>query len=128
VIAASVQDRNGAKTALLNMFHTVGNRFMLADGGFADALVDWCHRILATTLEIVRKPADPMLVPRRWPVEPTFAWLTAHRRLARDHERNTRIFEHLIRGAAINGRLGRPTGGGPAIRPARRTLDTLDSH
>src|SRR3954469_21874597 len=56
VMAASVQDRDGAKTTLLSMVHAVGVRFVLADGGFAGALVDWCRRILATTLEIVRKP------------------------------------------------------------------------
>jgi transposase len=113
------------------MFHTVGVRFVLADGGFAGALVDWCHRILATRLDIVRKTAGPkgfVLIPRRWPVERTFAWLTAHRRLARDYERGPGISEHMIRWAAINGILGRLTGGGPAIRQARRTLDTLDSH
>jgi hypothetical protein len=57
VMAASVQDRDGAKTTLLSMVHAVGARFVLADGGFAGVLVDWCRRILATTLEIVRKPA-----------------------------------------------------------------------
>src|SRR3954451_7950584 len=57
VMAASVQDRDGAKTTLLSMVHAVGVRFVLADGGFAGVLVDWCRRILAITLEIVRKPA-----------------------------------------------------------------------
>jgi hypothetical protein len=35
----------------------IGVRFVLADGGFAGVLVDWCRRILATTLEVVRIPA-----------------------------------------------------------------------
>jgi hypothetical protein len=55
-MAARVQDRDGAKIALLNMFHTLGARFVLAERGFDGALFDWCHRIPATTLEIVRNP------------------------------------------------------------------------
>jgi transposase len=131
VMAASVQDRDGAKTTLLSMFHAVGVRFVLADGGFAGVLVDWCRRILAITLEIVRKPAGQkgfVLIPRRWPVERTFAWLTAHRRLARDYERDPGVSEHMIRWAAINGMLGHLARGGPAMRQPRWTLDTLGSH
>jgi hypothetical protein len=67
------------------------------------------------------------LIPRRWPVERTFAWLTAHRRLARDYERDPGVSEHLIRWAAINGMLGRLARGRPATRQPRRTLDTLGS-
>jgi Transposase DDE domain len=91
VMAASVQDRDGAKTTLLGMFHAVGVRFVLADGGFAGVLADWCQRILAITLKIVREPAGQkgfVLIPRRWPVDRTFAWLAAHRRLARDYTRS----------------------------------------
>ncbi|OZV81491.1 hypothetical protein CA850_09895 [Micromonospora echinospora] len=64
-------------------------RHVFADSGFASRLVDWALDTLRTTLEIVRKPADQrgfVVHPRRWVVERTLAWLTAHRRLARDHE------------------------------------------
>jgi hypothetical protein len=43
-------------------------------------------RVATTTLHIVRKPEGRQgfaVIPRRWAVERTFAWLTAHRRLAR---------------------------------------------
>ena len=46
--------------------------------------------MLRTVVEIVRKPAGQRgfaVLPRRWVVERTLAWLTAHRRLARDYER-----------------------------------------
>jgi transposase len=59
----------------------------------------------ATTLHIVRKPAGQRgfaVIPRRWAVERTFAWLTAHRGLARDYERDPAISEAMIRWAAIN--------------------------
>ena len=131
VMAASVQDRDGAKTTLLSMFHAVGVRFVLADGGFAGVLVDWCRRILSTTLHIVRKPLGQkgfVLIPRRWPVERTFAWLTAHRRLARDYERDPGVSEHMIRWAAINGMLGRLDRGSPARRQRRYEIDSPDQH
>jgi hypothetical protein len=44
-----------------------------------------------TTIEIVRKPRDQKglaVIPRRWAVERTSAWLPSYRRLARDYERH----------------------------------------
>jgi transposase len=101
-------------------------RFIFADAGFAGRLVDWAATTLRTTLSIVRKPADQKgfaVLPRRWVVEQTLAWLTAHRRLARDYERDPTISEAMIRWAAIGlmtRRLAR--GGQPARRPGRRTF------
>jgi transposase len=40
--------------------------------------------------------------PKRWVVERSLAWLTAHRRLARDYERDPAMSEARIRWAAIN--------------------------
>jgi transposase len=126
VCAASVQDRDGAKTTLLSLYLATPVRFVFADGGFAGQLVDWTSRILRTTLHIVRKPAGQKgfaVIPRRWAVERTLAWLTAHRRLARDYERNPATSEAMIRWAAINTMLGRLTRDGPAARQRRRTFD-----
>lgn len=127
VVAASVQDRDGAKGTLLSLYHTIDVRYVLADGAFAGALVDWCQRILKLTLEIVRKPKGQkgfVLIPRRWPVERTFGWLMLHRRLARDYETDPEVSEHMIRWAAINGMLGYLDRGGAATRQPRRTFNT----
>jgi transposase len=126
VCAASVQDRDGARQALLGMYFTCPVRFVFADGGFAGNLLDWASRILHTTVQIVRKPKDQKgfaVIPRRWAVERTFARLTAHRRLARDYERSPETSEAMIRWAAINGMLRRITRGAPATRQTRRTYD-----
>lgn len=126
VCAASVQDRAGAKTTLLGMYLAVPVRHVFADAAFAGRLVEWAHRLLHTTVEIVRKPAGQRgfaVIPRRWVVERTLAWLTAHRRLARDYERNPETSEAMIRWAAINGMLRQLTRGGPATRQTRRTFD-----
>jgi hypothetical protein len=58
VLAASVQDRDGAKSVLLDTYLRTPVRFVFADGGFAGRLLDWATRILRTTMHIVRKPAN----------------------------------------------------------------------
>src|SRR5262245_14529844 len=50
-------------------------------------------------LEVVRRPAGAagwVLVPKRWVVERTFAWLLRFRRHARDYERRTDTSEAMI--------------------------------
>ncbi|MEV4830701.1 IS5 family transposase [Micromonospora sp. NPDC049257] len=125
VLAASWQDRDGAKTALLGAYMVTPIRHVFADQGFAGRLVDWTRDTLRTTLEIVRKPADQRgfaVHPRRWVVERTLAWLTACRRLARDYERQPAVSAALIRWAAIAGMTRRITRDQPARRQARRTF------
>jgi len=59
VLAASWQDRDGAKGALVAAVLTVPSmRHVFADQGFAGRMVDWAKVTLRTTVEIVRKPAD----------------------------------------------------------------------
>ena len=117
VLSASVQDRDGAKPALLATYLGTSVRFVFADGGFAGRLLDWAQTLRRATLHIVRKPAVQRgfaVIPRRWAVERTFAWLTAHRRLARDYERDPAISEAMIRWAAINTITRRIARGGSA--------------
>jgi transposase len=125
VCAASRQDRDGAKPVLLDTRLRTRVRFIFADGAFAGRLLDWAQTLLATTLHIVRKPAGQRgfaVIPRRWAVERTFAWLTAHRRLARDYERHPATSEAMIRWAAINTITRRIARGRPATRRQRRTF------
>jgi transposase len=125
VCTAGRQDRDGAKTILLATYLTTAVRFIVADGGVAGRLLDRAQTFLRTTTEVVRKPAGQRgfpVTPRRWAVERTFARLTAHRRLARDHERDPAIFEAMIRRAAINTMTRRLARAGPATRQQRRTF------
>ena len=125
VCAASMQDRDGAKPVLLQAYLASRIRFVFADGAFAGRLLDWAGHILRTTIQIVRKPAGQRgfaVIPRRWAVERTLAWLTAHRRLARDYERDPAVSEAMIRWAAINTMTRRIARGHPATRQRRRTF------
>ncbi|AGL15139.1 transposase IS4 family protein [Actinoplanes sp. N902-109] len=86
VLAASWQDRDGARTALLSVFLFTPIRYVFANQGFAGRLLDWAARTLSRVIDIVRKPPEQRgfaVHPKRWVVERTPAWLTAHRRLAR---------------------------------------------
>jgi transposase len=128
VLSASVQDRDGAKSVLLDTYLRTRVRFVFADGGFAGRLLEWATQILATTISIVRKPADQRgfaVIPRRWAVERTLGWLTAHRRLARDYERHPATSEAMIRWAAINTITRRIARGGPATRQQRRVFQPV---
>ncbi|MGP4105050.1 transposase [Nonomuraea sp. KM90] len=74
VMAASWQDRDGAKTTLPSAYLTTRIRHLFADRGFARRLVDWARDTLRTTLEIVCKPADQCdfdVISRWWVVERT---------------------------------------------------------
>ena len=100
VMAASVQDRDGARTTLLSLYLCTPVRSVFADAGFAGRLVSWAERFVDTTLHIVRKAPDQVgfaVTPRRRVLERLLAWLTAHRRLARDYQRDPAVSEAMVR-------------------------------
>jgi transposase len=91
VTAASVQDRDAARPLRwrLRASHR-GIRLCWADAGYAGKLVAWAAELLRLVVEIVRKhPGQSTfeVLPRRWLVERTFAWISKHRRTVRDYER-----------------------------------------
>ena len=75
-----------------------------ADGGYAGKLVEWAERVAHITVEIVRKPLGIKtfhVLPRRWVVERTFAWIVKCRRLDHDYERLPETSEAMIKWAMI---------------------------
>src|SRR5580704_19788544 len=104
VTAASVQDRDGARPLLWNLSRCCTRiRLAWADSGYsARKLAAWASA-LKIQLEIVRKPSTHTfeVLPRRWVVERTLAWITAHRRCARDYERLPESHEAMVLWAMI---------------------------
>lgn len=111
VTAANVQDVHAGK----QLFSTLSQKPELltrlekifADGGFRGELVDWVQQNLHVVLEIVLKLGDQkgfQVLPKRWVIERTFAWISRNRRLARDYERLAQSSEAFIYLAMI--RLG----------------------
>jgi putative transposase len=105
VHAASVQDRDGAKLVLSRLKGRFPRlKLIWADAAY-EAAVGWAKQFGRWVLELVRKPADSqgfVLLPRRWVVERTFAWLGRCRRLSKDYERRTSSSEAMIHVAMIH--------------------------
>jgi len=105
VHSASVQDRDGVKRVTAGLKARFPRlQLMWADGAY-EAAVGWAKQFGRFVLELVRKPAGQkgfILLPRRWVVERTFAWLMRSRRLSRDYERLTESSEAMVRLAMIH--------------------------
>jgi putative transposase len=104
VHSASVQDRDGIKLVLAKIRGRVPRlKRIWADGSYA-AAVDWVWSFGRWVLELVRKPAGLKaftVLPKRWIVERTFAWLSRCRRLSKDYERLTVSSEAMVHVAMI---------------------------
>ena len=87
---ADIQDRDGAKLVIDKMIGRFPHlRLVWADAGYAGKLIEWVWTLTGWTLEIVKRPRDSHqfeVLPRRWVVERTFAWLSRCRRLSKDYE------------------------------------------
>jgi transposase len=105
VTAASVQDRDGARPLLEQVAASFRRiRLVWADGGYAGKLVDWARTSLRITLQIVKRSDDAtgfVVLPRRWVVERTLAWIAGHRRCVRDYERLPAHHEAMVRWTMI---------------------------
>ncbi|QMU69763.1 IS5 family transposase [Streptacidiphilus sp. P02-A3a] len=100
VTAASVQDRDAARPLLRHArarFHRLA--LVWADGAYTGRLVDWAAEKLHLELQIIKRSDDTsgfVVLPRRWVVERTNAWLMRTRRLARDYEGLPEVHEQMV--------------------------------
>jgi transposase len=104
ITAASVQDRDAARPLLWNLHQACRHvRLVWADAGYATGKLATWATALKMTLRVVAK-RDPHafeILPRRWVVERTFAWISKHRRTVRDYEHLTASHEAMILWAMI---------------------------
>ncbi len=124
VWAANVQDRAGAKP-LLERLKARAPRLQLvwADGGNRGKLVDWVQRMCQWILCSVKRAEEQkgfVLLPRRWVVERTFAWLRRYRRLSKDYEALPEVSEAWVYAAMVHLMLRRLRRGGGQRQRRRR--------
>jgi transposase len=127
VTAASLQDRDGGRLVLDKARMKMPSIALVwADGGYAGRCVEFARRVLRISLEIVKKPEGQHtfeVLPRRWVVERTLAWLVRCRRLDRDYERLPEHAEAMVKWSMI-GLMTRRLAPAPGRRPWQSTRPT----
>ena len=105
VTIAGIQDRDAGLRllgALRARFSTIS--LVWADAGYAGRLVIWAGTVLRLIVEIVKRSDDLTgfhVLPRRWVVERTFAWISKRRRCVRDYETLPEHHEAMVHIAMI---------------------------
>ena len=100
VHAADVQDRDGGRRVIEKVrFACARLRTIWADGGYAGQFVQWVETFAGWVVEIVRRDEEKKafhVLPQRWIVERTLAWLSRYRRLSKDYEGLPRTSENIV--------------------------------
>ena len=105
VTTASVSDPAGARLLLQGLDGAAKKlRCIWVDGIYRGSLLNWVADRFRFRLSPVLRPFGAkgfILLPKRWVVERTFAWLIMHRRLSRDFETLPETSEAFIYVAMI---------------------------
>lgn len=100
-----MQDRDGAYEVLHRLHGRAPDlKRIWADGAYAGALGKWAQGFGGWILEVVRRKKGQQgfqVIPRRWVVERTFAWIGKCRRLAKEYETLSASSESWIHLAMI---------------------------
>ena len=113
VHAADIQDRDGLLKVLRSAFPWL--RHVFADGAYAGGKLQKALAKLGKwTIEIVKRSDAArgfVVLPRRWVVERTLAWLNRNRRLSKDFEasiESATTWLYIASVKLMSRRLGRP--------------------
>ena len=118
VHSADIQDRDGGALLMASLFGAFPFLVKLyADGGYQGPEFQGAMKriLVRLDLEIVKRLGHAkgfVVLPKRWIVERTLAWISRCRRLARDFERHLRKAAAFVRLAMIRlmlRRLARPS-------------------
>jgi len=107
VLAAGVTEKDGAKKLLEHIKKTSVLNHLCAkiklvwvDGGYrGEDLINWVRDVMNWAWVVVLRSDDVkgfVVIPKRWVVERTFAWICQARRLSKDYEKTTVSSESMI--------------------------------
>jgi putative transposase len=104
VLPANFADEFGAKTLLRRLPLVLRWALFIFDGGYDKVpFIHWCETVFGVMVEIKHRLSDGFQVlPKRWIVERTFAWLNMARRLSKDYEERSSMSENMIYMAMIH--------------------------
>lgn len=108
VHAANIHDTKAA----CDIFNAASKKYpsieaYSADAGYCGTAVDYVDNEMKLKLHISKRITDKFaILPKRWIVERTFAWLGNFRRLAKDFEILTEHAENFVRIAMMKITLG----------------------
>jgi transposase len=89
VHSAGIQDRVAARAVAMRLFcrfNTITTIFV--DGGYTGTFIVWAKEMFGYHVKVVQRSDQKgfKVLPKRWIVERTFAWLNWSRRLSKDYE------------------------------------------
>lgn len=100
VTSAAVQDRDGAMILLKRLDGSAKKmRKIWVDGGYRGILLEWVKLNFRFCLEVILRISEQkgfVILPKRWVVERTFAWLNNNRRMSKDYERYCQTSETFV--------------------------------
>ena len=104
---ADIQDQDGARLLLDQVRHGFARlKVIFADAAYArSGLPDWVQATFGWILQTVLRPVGIrgfVVLPKRWIVERTFAWLGRCRRNSKDYERTTESSTAMLQITMIN--------------------------
>jgi putative transposase len=114
VHSAGLQDRDGARIVLAPLANCFSRlRKIWADSIYTGGVAEWVRNLRTRNridFEMVKRTEEMkgfVVLPRRWVVERTFAWLSFNRRLSKDYEYLPATSETFIYISMIKLMLGR---------------------
>ena len=104
VQSASVQDRNGAIIVIEKLVENWRKIIKIfADGGYSGSLIEKVRTKFRIDFEIIKRDNQHQfkVLPKRWIVERTFAWIDTNRRNSKNYERLNQTSVAMIHLSAI---------------------------
>lgn len=107
VHTADLQDHDGVLFVFKRLQAAFARlKVVFADGAYGrNGLPAWVQATFGWILQTVLRPVNAsgfVVLPKRWIVERTFAWICRYRRHSKDYERNPETSEAMIHLAMIN--------------------------